>query len=186
MFFNLNSNFKASQTVCRFIVRDFCGKNCWDCCLLHPPDENRPPSYFIDLPVKKLGESPLKDANKSSTTSDTEMEQDESSGTTFEFAKLPFVEFNDIPKDIDILDNVRALNSFELFLFRPDCLTSSPLFQILQYISYSSPECKLDPNRPLNILWDLNSQVVNALNVDDIKQRLTNQESNEQNNFRAQ
>lgn len=185
MFFNLNSSYKTSSTICRFIVRDFCGKNCWDCCLLHPPDENRPPSYFIDLPTKKLpsdkslssssSPSPLKSGgeSRSRTMSDAaEMDSspaeaeaaavDQSSTTTFDFAKLPFVEFNEIPKDIDILDN------------------------ILQYISHSSPECRLDPNRPLNILWDLNSQVANLLNVDDIKQRLSNQDALEQKNFRVQ
>lgn len=122
MFFNLNSSYKTSATICRFIVRDFCGKNCWDCCLLHPPDENRPPSYFIDLPYKKAPseQSPLKD--RSSTLSDIEMDSDDSSrakaadqsgsssSSKFDYAKLPFLEFNDIPKDIDILDNVRPVS----------------------------------------------------------------------------
>ena len=53
----------------------------------------------------------------------------------FDFTRLPFLNKEDIPKDIDILDN------------------------ILQYVSYSSTECRHDSTRPLNLIWDLNNQI---------------------------
>ena len=49
-FFNINPKLKTSTSICRFVIRDFCGKNCWDCCMLHSPDENLPNSYVLDIP----------------------------------------------------------------------------------------------------------------------------------------
>lgn len=32
--FHVNDEFRLENTICRFIIRDFCGKYCWDCCAL--------------------------------------------------------------------------------------------------------------------------------------------------------
>ncbi len=52
MFFSISPELKTSATICRFIVRDFCGKNCWDCCLLQSPDESLPDGYLLEIPVR--------------------------------------------------------------------------------------------------------------------------------------
>ncbi len=80
----------------------------------------------------------------------------------FDFTRLPFLNKEDIPKDIDILDN------------------------ILQYVSYSSTECRHDSTRPLNLIWDLNNQINTFFNIDEAKQKILNQNSNENAHSLAQ
>lgn len=70
---------------------------------------------------------------------------------SFDFTELANLTHENIPKDIDLLDNV------------------------LMYINFSSPECRFEPNRPLNIVWDLNSNMNGQLNVDELKQKITQQ-----------
>lgn len=48
------------------------------------------------------------------------------------------------------------------------------------YINYSSPECRFEPNRPLNIVWELNANTNAQLNVDEVKNKLSNQSVTEQ------
>ena len=138
-FFNINPKLKTSNTICRFIVRDFCGKNCWDCCLMHSPDENLPNSYFLDIPSFKT---------ESTIIQETELTNQD---LNFEFARLPYLKKEEIPKDIDILDN------------------------ILKYINVSSPECRTDSKKPLNIIWDLPPSLNSLLNADDMKLKISNQ-----------
>jgi hypothetical protein len=46
--FNVSTErLKKSSSICRFVVRDFCGKVCWDCCLLNSPDHTLPNVYFL-------------------------------------------------------------------------------------------------------------------------------------------
>ena len=138
-FFNINPKLKTSSTICRFIVRDFCGKNCWDCCLMHSPDENLPNNYFLDIP-----------SFKTDSTTSTETEKI-STETNFDFSRLPFLKKDEIPREIDILDN------------------------ILKYINISSPECRTDSKKPINIIWDMHPNLNNLLNPDDIKLKISTQ-----------
>ncbi len=139
-FFNINPKLKTSNTICRFIVRDFCGKNCWDCCLMNSPDENLPSSYFLDIPSFKT--------DSTTTSAETETHSQDSN---LDFTRLPYLKKDEIPRDIDILDN------------------------ILKYINVSSPECRMDSKKPLNIIWDLNANFNNLLNADDMKTKINNQ-----------
>jgi hypothetical protein len=77
----------------------------------------------------------------------------DSNNNTFDYTQLPFLNHEDIPKHIDILDN------------------------ILKFVSFSSPECRLEPSRPLNIVWDVNTHLNSLLNVDEVKQKLLSQAS---------
>lgn len=124
-FFNINPELKTSATICRFIVRDFCGKNCWDCCLLQSPDESLPHGYMLEIPVKSVkiaspdgSEDPS--SAEASNDGDSEytpnmeiapvsIESSDNNNNTFDFTQLPFLNHEDIPKDIDILDNVSKL-----------------------------------------------------------------------------
>ena len=125
-FFNISPNLKTSASICRFIVRDFCGKNCWDCCILQSPDQCLPVNYLLDIPFKNIkstttqAETPaIADPNENSSSAQEETLEETNTGATtikkegFDYTKLPFLEFEEIPKDLDILDNV-----FEVFLFQ--------------------------------------------------------------------
>lgn len=160
-FFNISPDLKTSTTICRFVVRDFCGKNCWDCCILQSPDESLADSYILDIPFKNIkiatpdsdddsGHGNLNGENEK-IHSDNEHSSLADSNNNFDYTKLPFLSFEDIPKEIDILDN------------------------ILKFVSFSSPECRLEPSRPLNIVWDVNTHLNKLLNVDEVKQKLLNQ-----------
>jgi hypothetical protein len=96
-YFNLNDNLKKSPTICRFIIRDFCGKNCWDCCLLNSPDINLPTTYLLDIPF-------LRDNN--SEIDESQLFYQHEDGNQFDYYKLPFLNLSEIPKDVDILDSI--------------------------------------------------------------------------------
>lgn len=142
-FFNINPELKTSATICRFIVRDFCGKNCWDCCLLQSPDESLPHGYMLEIPVKSVKIASPEDPSSAEASNDGDSESAENmeiapvsiessdnnnnNNNTFDFTQLPFLNHEDIPKDIDILDNVSKLKdllrchdvlNFLFFVFR--------------------------------------------------------------------
>ena len=60
------------------------------------------------------------------------------------------------------------------------------LEHILQYVNFSSPECRLVANKPLNILWDVHPHVSQSLGIDDLRQRILAQSELEQSRVRAQ
>ena len=125
-FFNISNSLKTSASICRFIVRDFCGKNCWDCCILQSPDQCLPINYILDIPFKNIKSTvnPTETPATANTNENTNSAQEETleetntgANTTikkegFDYTKLPFLEFEEIPKDLDILDNV-----FKYFYF---------------------------------------------------------------------
>ena len=158
-FFNINPKLKTSTTVCRFIVRDFCGKNCWDCCMLHAPDENLPLNYLLDMPPQNPPPAKLDlDSSNGSDSSPGLVKEAE-----FDFTKLTHMGKDEIPKDIDILDN------------------------ILKYISHSSPECRLDGGKKaLNIVWDLQANLNVVLNAEDMRQKIVSQSTQENKFAQAQ
>ncbi len=103
-FFNINPKLRTSPTICRFIVRDFCGKNCWDCCILQSPSQSLPDSYMLDVPsglVESGG-----DSGEELAQADDSGEAEGDLNDKFDFTRLPFLGFEEIPKNIDILDNV--------------------------------------------------------------------------------
>ena len=57
-------------------------------------------------------------------------------------------------------------------------------FKILKYINYSSPECRLVPNRPLNIVWELTNttNTTSTNNTNNSNSSTTTITSNNNNN----
>ena len=45
--FDIDGAFKSGDTLCRFIIRDFCGKYCWDCCALNSSYKNYLRTYTL-------------------------------------------------------------------------------------------------------------------------------------------
>jgi hypothetical protein len=137
-YFNINSDkLKPSQTICRFVVRDFCGKNCWDGCLLRSPDENQSNKCYLDI-------SSFASSNESRNSEERELKSSDSA------------------KSLGSLTNKDILD------------------EILELISNTSPECRMDAQKPLNSVWDLNSNLKSILNLEDINQKMINQISSEQ------
>ncbi len=127
-FFNVNPMLKTSSTICRFIVRDFCGKNCWDCCTLQSPNQSLPNSYMLDMSFESEDEDVSDEEEEEVIVSEKlskgqEGEQGDEGdrsmdlNNNFDFTRLPFLGYDEIPKEIDILDNVRMnLIEFKLKL----------------------------------------------------------------------
>lgn len=106
----MNQNLKFSSTICRFIVRDFCGKNCWDCCVLQSPDESLPKTYFLDIPFKKT------DSQNEILNENIDDKSKLVTNKSFDYTQLSLIDFNQIPKDLDILDNVKLIFIFYLII----------------------------------------------------------------------
>lgn len=87
-------------------MRDFCGKNCWDCCILQSPDEKLPKTYFLDIPFFKNAAASNTSAQLDDSLADSTDESNKLK-KQFDYTQLPFIETNEIPKDIDVLDNVK-------------------------------------------------------------------------------
>lgn len=153
----LKQKFKLSSTVCRFIVRDFSGKYCWDCCLLNSPQNLFPKIINLEKPLKSI-------------TNEAKTDLQENENTSFDFKNMTNLTNDQIHKNIDLLEN------------------------FLEYVNYSSPECRLDTlisnqsTASLTSSTNTNSQTKEQSifsNLDEIKQKILSSkepiESNESN-----
>ncbi|CAF0829024.1 unnamed protein product [Brachionus calyciflorus] len=125
----VKQNLKLSATVSRFIIRDFSGKYCWECCLLNSPNHLLPKINQLEIPIVDLDEN------------QTEPDQPKE---IFDFKNLTNFTHEEIPKNIDLLEN------------------------ILEYVNYSSPECRLDTL----ISNPSTNSATNFSNLDEIKQKI--------------
>lgn len=153
-YFSPGVNLKCSTTLCRLVVRDFCGKTCWDSCLLHSPDQLLPRVNFLDIPVS---ESDLDNVVSMPTTTTATQINNE-----IDFTRLPYLNANEMPKDADLLEKT------------------------LDYINYSSPECRLVANKSLNLVSDLHPTLSQYLGIDELKQKLVAQSKIEQEHAQNQ
>jgi hypothetical protein len=155
--FNIGTDkLKKASSICRFVVRDFCGKICWDCCLLNSPDHTLPSVYFLDIPDQDASKTKLEaKLNFGEETPNVTLNE-------IDFTQLPRLSSEQMPRGVELLES------------------------ILQYVNFSSPECRLVPARPLNIVWDVNSNVNTALSIEDLKQKMSVQAEREQTHVQAQ
>jgi hypothetical protein len=145
---------EASPTICRFLIRDFCGKYCWDNTILNPINyDNSKPHLTLDfysLLTKTSDELEFNSAETSFSVSTSE-------NNGYDYKKLPLL--SNISSDIDILDH------------------------ILQYLSHSSPECRTKIDKPLNILSETNIPV-KLLAEEDFRNKLNQQVLNENGHYK--
>lgn len=147
---------EASSTICRFLIRDYCGKYCWDSTLLSPnnhADINNQSKLTVDVSV--LSNKNIDELEFNSAETSFNIITSENNG--FDSKQLPFI--TNIPSDIDILDN------------------------ILQYLCHSSPECRLKIDKPLNLISDTNIPV-KVLAEEDFRDKLTQQVINETGHYK--
>ena len=157
---NSSSKVNTSPTICRIIVRDFCGKNCWDACMLHSPAHSLPATYSLDLSNEAAAAASA--ANENADTAESNAPPPPPP-PLFDFTQLAHVTCEQIPRHVDILD------------------------ALLAYVSHSSPECRVEEiARPLNGIWAMSSPLAAVLGVEALKHRMSVQEALERAHLEQQ